>query len=205
MPHSSLSTTSHVVLCVRSIHSGSDISSATSVAPASDDDNGGSGGENVQGFDGQKNVAQYTIRAQMGWLSTQTTESTIEGVFNEVIQLPIRWRDLPRDAALDIEVVQSDGLVVSDLLDATISDTMHRMLFLLVVPIVTAAVGPVGAPVGALVSGSFVVCQLLDSTTVYGNYQNKPNQNSILICLISFMLMDRNGRRCWISLINLDD
>ena len=205
MPHSSLSTTSHVVLCVRSIHSGSDISSATSVAAAGDDDNGGSGGENVQGFDGQKNVAQYTIRAQMGWLSTQTTESTIEGVFNEVIQLPIRWRDLPRDAALDIEVVQSDGLVVSDLLDATISDTMHRMLFLLVVPIVTAAVGPVGAPVGALVSGSFVICQLLDSTAVYGNYQNKPNQNSILICLISFMLMDRNGRRCWISLINLDD
>ena len=95
MPHSSLSNTSHVTLGVLSIHA----------------DNHQHGSEPLE----------FTLRVEIGLLSSQTTACT-DGVWNEVVQLPIRWRDLPRDACCKIQVLQPNGQVVSRSTFARLSD-----------------------------------------------------------------------------------
>lgn len=78
MPHSSLSQTSYVALAIRELS----VSKECRVQVEVD----GMGG------------LHWTVPCQT---------SAADGVWNQVLQLPIRWRDLPRDATLVFNVISS--------------------------------------------------------------------------------------------------
>ena len=83
MPHSSLSQTSHVALAIRELS----IAKECRVQVE------------VEGLGG----LHWTVPCQ-------TTSA--EGLWDQVLQLPIRWRDLPRDATLAFDIISAGDVVV---------------------------------------------------------------------------------------------
>lgn len=84
MPHSSLSQTSHVALAIRELS-----------------------------VDKECRI-QVTVKGLGGldWTVPSQTTTSLVGVWNQVLQLPIRWRDLPRDTFLSFEVIAAGNEVI---------------------------------------------------------------------------------------------
>jgi hypothetical protein len=109
MPHSSLSQTSHVTLAIRSAHLVRDRLKASVEWRVRISVRGTGGLELVS-------VSSSTPAAAMEprhLVRPTVANSTHEFVWNHVIQAPIRWKDLPRDAYLQLEIIGQGDKIVS--------------------------------------------------------------------------------------------
>jgi hypothetical protein len=142
MPHTSLSPTSHVTLAVRSAHASlldPGFTSPQSASAATTETTGsertdvfrdhseasrdwkvrisahGHGGVELVPIDCRTPSATLTKRTfeTRDWFFRPTvSQATHDCRWNFVAKLPLRWRDLPRDAYLLFRVVQDKGDVV---------------------------------------------------------------------------------------------
>mmetsp|Transcript_24372 Transcript_24372/g.40400 ORF Transcript_24372/g.40400 Transcript_24372/m.40400 type:complete len:859 (+) Transcript_24372:93-2669(+) len=83
MPHSSLSQTSHVAIAIQELS----IAKECRVQVK------------VKGLGG------------LDWTVPSQTTASPDGNWNQILQLPIRWRDLPRDASLSFDVISAGDVV----------------------------------------------------------------------------------------------
>jgi hypothetical protein len=112
MPHSSLAQTSHVTMAIRSAHL---------IRDRLDGPEEWRVQATVRGMGGLElvSIASSTSASAIGprrlpLIAPTIATSTHECIWNQVIQLPIRWRDLPRDAYLQLEIFgQGDHRVSS--------------------------------------------------------------------------------------------
>ena len=110
MPHSSLSHTSHVTIAVRSCHVTRE-RLKESVEWRVQVSVHGIGGLDLVPVSSTTPAAALLPR-QIPLVRPTVATSTHECVWNHVLQAPIRWRDLPRDAYLQLEIIgQSDQKV----------------------------------------------------------------------------------------------
>jgi phosphatidylinositol 3-kinase len=84
MPHSSLSQTSHVAIAIRELSVAKECRVQVKV-------------EGLGGLD---------------WTVPSQTTAAPDGSFYQVLQLPIRWRDLPRDATLKFDIIAAGDAVI---------------------------------------------------------------------------------------------
>jgi hypothetical protein len=111
MPHSSLSQTSYVTLTIRSAHMNRD---------RLDLDHEWRVEISIHGMAGLDlvSLSTSTTAAALGprtfpIRNPSISNATHECIWNQVLQSPIRWRDLPRDAYLRFRVVGEGDVEVS--------------------------------------------------------------------------------------------
>jgi phosphatidylinositol 3-kinase len=128
MPHTALSQSSHVCLTIRSAH-------ATIDDLLSDETNDWKVSVRIYGVGGlslvpvaahtpaarlhsrrRRNSASTEINAAQGETASKKIYPTVSSAshdcyWNYLIQIPIRWRDLPRDAYLVFDIIEGDGRV----------------------------------------------------------------------------------------------
>ena len=115
MPHSSLAQTSHVTMAIRSAHLIRDRLEVPEEWRVQ---------VSVRGIGGLElvSIASSTPAAALGprrlpLIAPTIATSTHECIWNQVIQLPIRWRDLPRDAYLQLVIIGQGDKVVSSFVE----------------------------------------------------------------------------------------
>lgn len=98
MPHSSLSQASHLALAVRELSLDEEC------------------------------LVQVTVCGLGGLSWTVPSRTTAcRGVFNQLLQLPIRWRDLPRDATVLFEILEAGGCLVKHSASLKLFDKTGRL------------------------------------------------------------------------------
>lgn len=122
MPNSSLSQTSHVSLKIRSIHAVLEDSSVVSGSFVPDEwrvevSVRGMGGLSLVPVVSSSTTAQIVSRTavhseRQQQLYPSVMSATHDCVLDQVLQVPIRWRDLPRDACIAIKVIERGDNVV---------------------------------------------------------------------------------------------
>ena len=122
MPHSSLSQTSHVTLRISSIHAIIEDSSVQSGSSAPDEwrvevSVHGMGGLSLVPVVSSSTAAPIVSRKEDAAVTRRrlypsVLNATHDCILDQVLQAPIRWRDLPRDACIAIKVLERGDKVV---------------------------------------------------------------------------------------------
>lgn len=137
MPHSSLSQSSHIAFGIRSIHA----VIQDSVGSSSPDEWRvevsvcGIGGISlvpvVSSSTAAPIVSRKKVREERGDVTERRLYPTVmnathDCVFDQVLQLPIRWRDLPRDACIVLKVLERGDVVVRVIIDNMVGKIHFR-------------------------------------------------------------------------------
>lgn len=124
MPHSSLSQTSHVSLKIRSIHAILEETTGTSISNEWRVEVSicGMGGlvlvpvvssSTTAPIVSRRDSPQETAVLERKRVYPSIRNATHDCVLDQVLQVPIRWRDLPRDACVLIKIIGQGDSVVS--------------------------------------------------------------------------------------------
>jgi hypothetical protein len=118
MPHTTLSQTSHVCLLVRSAHATLDPVEhrnpeewqiRVQICAIG-------GVELIPSIPSHTSAAPVEARKTGDVRYPSVTRATHDCVWDDFIQLPIRWRDLPRDSYLLLHVIGEDEITVSQMI-----------------------------------------------------------------------------------------